>query len=104
MSCDSDDTLPSYTDCTRGRSRDAATIRLSLKLPPTAIGILDDILQLGKDGDGDASEVRRGGIVERPLLARVGVERTTREGILVGDVDEAAAIKVADADLYARPR
>ena len=42
--------------------------------------------------------------MERPLLARVGVERTTREGILVGDVDEAAAIKVADADLYANSR
>ena len=75
-----------------------------MKLRATAIRVLDDVLNLGEDGNEDVEEVLEAGIAQAPELAVVRVDLPARERVLVCDVDEAAAGDVANSDLDGSPR
>ena len=75
-----------------------------MKLRATAIRVLDDVLHLGEDGNGDVEEVLGAGIAQAPELAVVRVDLPAWERVLVCDIDEAAAGDVANPDLDGPPR
>ena len=104
MGRNADDAFPPHADGAGSGPCDSASIRLSLELIAAAIRVLDYVLHLGEDGDGDVEEVLRAGIAQAPQLAGVGVELPAGERVLVLDVDEAAAGDVANPDLDGPPR